>query len=227
MFSAVVAMAATGLGLWLMNSPVVPKRHLRVFRSMIGGMVIGAAVSVMHYSGMAAIRIQGKVDHASSFVAVSIIIGIVAATIALWLTSHPTSVFARASAAVVMGGAVAAVHYIGMAGTAATISTYAPPAPQGWTVMSLLLPTFVLGTLVLAVPLVALMLGTQPTHADPDADTGHHLQAATPRAPLERSAAAAPDSGRLAASPTRGPGRYLDATTYVPRTRPTRTPPQS
>ncbi|UTM40147.1 signal protein (plasmid) [Rhodococcus pyridinivorans] len=225
-FSAVAAMAATGLGLWLMNSPVVPKRHLRVFRSMIGGMVIGAAVSVMHYSGMAAIRIQGKVDHASSFVAVSIIIGIVAATIALWLTSHPTSGFARASAAVVMGGAVAAVHYIGMAGTAATISTHAP-APQGWTVMSLLLPTFVLGTLVLAVPLVALIVGTQPTHADPDADTGHHLQAATPRAPLERSAAAAPDSGRLAASPTRRPGRYLDATTYVPRTRPTRTPPQS
>lgn len=225
-FSAVIAMAATGLGLRLMDLRVAPKRHSRAFRAMVGGLVIGTAVSVMHYSGMAAIRIQGIVDHASSFVVASIITGIVAATIALWLTFHPTSSFARSAAAVVMGAAVAAVHYVGMAGTAATLSTHTP-APQGWTVMSLLLPAFVLGTLVLAVPLIALMLGTQPIRADLGAETGHHPQAATLRVPLDRSAAADPDSGGLAASPTRGPGRYLDATTYVPRTPSSRTPPQS
>jgi NO-binding membrane sensor protein with MHYT domain len=225
-FSAVVAMFATGLGLWLMDLRATSTRRLHIHRPIAGGVVIGGAVSVMHYSGMAAIRIQGALDHASGFVVVSVVIGIVAAAIALWLTRHPTSGFARSSAAVVMGGAVAAVHYTGMAGTAATIGAHAPP-PQGWTVMSLLLPAFVLGTLALAVPLVALTRGAQATRVEPGATTGRPQEAPTLETPPERSVATDPDLGEPAGSPTRGPGRYLDATTYVPRTRPPRTPPRS
>ncbi len=67
-----------------------------------------------------------------------------------------------------MGCAVVALHYTGMAGVRVTLDP-SMPAPEGMTVMSLLFPAFVLGIIVLAVPITALLLASDPEDAVRDA----------------------------------------------------------
>ncbi|MFD6893726.1 MHYT domain-containing protein [Rhodococcus sp. NPDC060086] len=167
-FSAVVAVAATLFGLWLVTLRTFAGRRLpRALTLSVGGLLMGLAVSLMHYSGMAAIRIQGTLTHTPMFVVASVIIGIVAATAALWLAGVAERHLTRIAGALIMGCAVVALHYTGMAGTQATVDPTAQ-APEGLTVLSLLLPAYALGMIVLAVPIVALLLAPQPTEAHYD-----------------------------------------------------------
>lgn len=156
--SAVLAVGATLFGLWLANLPALSNRRLPKAAALIaGGLVMGLAVTLMHYMGMAAIRIQGELTHDPAYVAASVVIGLVAATAALWfasVTGHPA---VRVLAALVMGCAVVALHYTGMAGVHADVDPHAP-APQGVSVLTLLFPAFIIGVGVLAVPLAALLL---------------------------------------------------------------------
>ncbi|TCN50882.1 NO-binding membrane sensor protein with MHYT domain [Rhodococcus sp. SMB37] len=165
-FSVVLAVMATLFGL----SGVVGMRLLSTRRRdhmvslTIGGPVMGVPVSLMHYSGMAAIRIQGTLEYDPMFVASSVIIGIVASTIALWVAVRAERIRARIAAALIMGCAVVAMHYTGMAGVHATVDPTAP-TPSGVTVLALLFPAFVIGVIVLAVPIVALLLVADPVDA--------------------------------------------------------------
>jgi NO-binding membrane sensor protein with MHYT domain len=166
--SAILAVVATGFGLWLTELKVLAGRPLLGTAALlVGGVVMGLAVSLMHYSGMAAIRIRGELSHDPMFVAGSIAIGIAASTAALWLARAATGRLTRLLGALVMAGAVAALHYTGMAGVQVTLDPTAP-APEGVTIMELMLPAFVLGTIVLAVPLAALLLTHHSTDSAVD-----------------------------------------------------------
>jgi NO-binding membrane sensor protein with MHYT domain len=158
LFSVVLAVGATLFGLWIVDSRAGWKARVpRGVPLAVGGLVMGLAVSFMHYSGMAAIRIRGTIEHDQAFVVASVIIGIVASTAALWLAGVAERLVARAAAALIMGCAVVALHYTGMAGVNATVDASAPE-PGGQTVLSLLFPAFVIGIAVLALPIVALLL---------------------------------------------------------------------
>ncbi|MGA4555048.1 MHYT domain-containing protein [Methylorubrum aminovorans] len=87
---------------------------------LVAGPVMGIGVAAMHYTGMAAMRMPGNLAYSPPIVALSVGIAVVAATVALWLTFRPTGVWQRFVAALVMGLAVAGMHYTGMA--AATIT---------------------------------------------------------------------------------------------------------
>ncbi len=87
---------------------------------LAAGPVMGIGVAAMHYTGMAAMRMPGNLAYSLPIVALSVGIAVVAATVALWLTFRPTGVWQRFVAALVMGVAVAGMHYTGMA--AATIT---------------------------------------------------------------------------------------------------------
>lgn len=166
--SAVVAVAATLFGLWLVDLRVLAGRRVwKAIALLAGSIVMGLAVSVMHYSGMAAIRIRGELSYDPLFVAVSVLIGIVASGAALWVARVAAGRATRLWGAVVMGIAVAALHYTGMAGVHVTIDPGAP-APEGVTIMALMLPSYVLGTIVLAVPLIALLLDPRASEAGLD-----------------------------------------------------------
>ena len=157
-FSVVLAVGATFFGLWLMYLPFTSKwRMLRIAPLAVGGLVMGLAVSAMHYSGMAAIRIQGVLGHNSGFVVASVIIGIVASIAALWLSAHAERIVVRISAALIMACAVVALHYTGMAGVHATVDP-AAAKPEGLSVLSLLFPGFVLGMIALALPITLLLV---------------------------------------------------------------------
>lgn len=80
------------------------------------GLLVGCGVILMHYSGMAAMKMAGgAVSYDPLLVAASMAIAIVAATLALWLAFRTSGTWPRLAAAVVMGGAISGMHYTAMA----------------------------------------------------------------------------------------------------------------
>lgn len=115
-------------------------RHL-----LAGGAVLAVAVCLMHYVGMYGMRFGGFFDWSPVLVATSVAIAWVAATAALVLAFSVRGVAARFVAALVMAGAVCAMHYTGMAAAGFVCTTPTPGAiPQGFGIVSALdLPALV------------------------------------------------------------------------------------
>ncbi len=108
--SMVVAIVVTALALaFVANAPN------SVARVLGAGVVLGLGVCVMHYLGMYGMRFGGVFAWNGFLVALSVGIAIVAATAALWLAFRPGGIGLRVLAALVMGVAVCAMHYTGVA----------------------------------------------------------------------------------------------------------------
>lgn len=83
---------------------------------LASGLMAGMGAVVMHYSGMAAMRMPGVIiSYNSWLVAASIGIAIIAATAAFWLAFRTKRTWERLAAAVVMGLGIAGMHYTAMA----------------------------------------------------------------------------------------------------------------
>jgi NO-binding membrane sensor protein with MHYT domain len=113
----------------------------------VGGAVTGFGVVVMHYTGMAAMRLAGSVSYDAGTVALAVLIAVAAATAALWAGLAVRGPVAAVGASLIMGVAVTAMHYTGMRAAevkvaAATLATgHAPTA--GATAMAFILPMIV------------------------------------------------------------------------------------
>ena len=90
----------------------------RMSRSLLlgSGTFMGLGVVSMHYIGMSAMRMQGSMVCDPLWVAVSVVVAVVAATAALWLSSLVPGGAGRVAAAVTMGAAIAGMHYSAMQG---------------------------------------------------------------------------------------------------------------
>ncbi|MBU2669580.1 signal protein [Actinoplanes bogorensis] len=133
--SAVIAVLAVGVGLTIALLGTGAK-NLRI---VIGGVIAGLGVAAMHYTGMAAMKLNGEVSYAMTQVGLSIGIAVVAAAVALWLAvtvRRPIVIFA---AALVMGIAVNGMHFTGM--TAMSVEAH-PTTDQlpGATASGMLVP---------------------------------------------------------------------------------------
>ena len=86
-----------------------------------GGVLLGAGIGAMHYSGMAAMRLNGMIRYDIKLFILSILVAIILATLALWIKFGLQSLQTRwntgvtIASAVVMGLAVAGMHYTAMA----------------------------------------------------------------------------------------------------------------
>jgi NO-binding membrane sensor protein with MHYT domain len=149
--SALLSISAVLVGL------ITVGRTVNVRRLIVGGVIMGLAVALMHYTGMFAVRIQGTISYDKTLVAASIAIAVVAATAALWFTLVLESPILRFVAGLVMGVAVVGMHYTGMAAVRVSVD-HSAPAPGGLEVFSFLFPVFVIGLLALVVPITAVML---------------------------------------------------------------------
>jgi PAS domain S-box-containing protein len=111
-----VAIAASLLALI-----VVSGAELRPLRLFWASVLMGAAISGMHYIGMAAMSAAVRVTYGAALVALSILIAIGASFAALWLAFRFRSdrssgaTLRKAASAVVMGVAISGMHYTGMA----------------------------------------------------------------------------------------------------------------
>ena len=116
MGSMVLAIVIVGIGL-----NIVTKSVLTFQRLILGGTVVGLGVCGMHYMGMAAMRMPGKLSYTPGLFTASVVIAIVAASAALWLMVKLEGLFFKAISAFVMGIAVCGMHYTGMAATVFTM----------------------------------------------------------------------------------------------------------
>ncbi|RZU29800.1 diguanylate cyclase/phosphodiesterase [Edaphobacter modestus] len=113
--SLLIAIASSGFALWLVSQNELSWRRLGA-----GAVLMGSGVAAMHYTGMAAMRMSPGIQYTPWLFALSIFIAIGASGAALWiafhLRRHSSRVrLLRAGAAIVMGIAIAGMHYTGMA----------------------------------------------------------------------------------------------------------------
>jgi diguanylate cyclase (GGDEF)-like protein len=115
LLSLLVAIASSAFALW-----IVSQKALSAGRLGFGALLMGAGVSTMHYIGMAAMRMSPGIQYIPALLILSIVIAIVASGAALWIAFHLRKGSSRVrlfrvGAAVVMGLAIAGMHYTGMA----------------------------------------------------------------------------------------------------------------
>ena len=126
LISALVAILVTGLGLFIASFGALTLRKLAA-----AGLLMGLGISTMHYVGMAAVRANAVMDYAGVLVILSVLIGICASALALWLAFSRLGRWQTVAAAVVMALAISGMHYTAMAAmslsTATVIVDYAAP----------------------------------------------------------------------------------------------------
>ncbi|WP_328276713.1 MHYT domain-containing protein [Sphingobium sp.] len=109
LLSLALAIGFTGAGFALASrSPVSATRVLSA------GLLMGSGVLAMHYTGMAAMRMDAKLSYGWPWLLTSVLIAATAATAAMWLTTHAQTLRRRLVAAIVMGVAIAGMHFAGM-----------------------------------------------------------------------------------------------------------------
>ena len=108
--SLAVAIVVVGLGVF-----AVGYRGAETATLLMAGTFTGIGVAAMHYIGMAAIRLNGRLQYDVGTVALSVVIAIVAATAALWAAVAIRGFMTSLGASLVMGVAVSGMHYTGMA----------------------------------------------------------------------------------------------------------------
>ncbi len=184
--SAVIAVVAVGIGLI-----VATTGRAGAARLIGGGIITGLGVAAMHYTGMAAMHLHGTIGYDPVLVVASVLIAVVAATVALWLgvtVRRPVVLF---GSALVMGVAISGMHYTGMAGMSVTPSR-TPGALAGATVSSLLVP-ILLAVIFVVIGLVYALL-VAPTEQDRRAAA--YFDSLTPEQPAPAEAVSRPGRRR-------------------------------
>ena len=88
--------------------------------AITASLVMGAAIAAMHYIGMEAMRLHATCHYNPLFVGLSLVIAVLASLAALAFAfdfqhEPKRTFFVMATAAVMMGSAIASVHYVAMA----------------------------------------------------------------------------------------------------------------
>jgi NO-binding membrane sensor protein with MHYT domain len=104
-----MAIVASGLGLF-----IVGRSGGDPLKLGLAGVLTGLGVAAMHYTGMAAMVMQAKISYDPVLFLLSLVIAVVAATVALWLAFNLRGNLQRFGSAIVMGVAVCGMHYTGM-----------------------------------------------------------------------------------------------------------------
>jgi diguanylate cyclase (GGDEF)-like protein len=100
---------------------IASRPRLSRTRHLVGSLGLGLGIVAMHYMGMSAISIVPAISYDPALLAASIAIAVTASFVALWLTfslrsgTHRYLWVARLGAAIVMGAAIAGMHYTAMA----------------------------------------------------------------------------------------------------------------
>jgi PAS domain S-box-containing protein len=107
---------------------VVSREKLGAAVVAAGSICMGGGIAAMHYIGMAAMRLPAMCSYSTALVAISVVLAIVISLVALFLTFHfrgevASGGWRKALSAVVMGAAIPAMHYTGMAAAKFTTST--------------------------------------------------------------------------------------------------------
>lgn len=119
LISIVPALASSGFALYMIARGELSPRILAV-----SGLLMAVGIGAMHYVGMAAMQISPPLRYDATFFALSILVAIAASISALWIgfqqysaESISKSATRKIGSAVLMGLAIAGMHYTGMSAT--------------------------------------------------------------------------------------------------------------
>ncbi|MCH7232500.1 hypothetical protein L0U85_16800 [Glycomyces sp. L485] len=140
--SFALAVLAVGIGVFVSGTESAGWPRL-----ILGGLVCGAGVVGMHYTGMAAISTAGTVAYDGELVAASAGIAVVASTVALRFAAVVNRRGSMLAASGVMSVAVVGMHYTGMA--AMRVSGPARQPVEGIDPLVLLLPILLFATVAI------------------------------------------------------------------------------
>lgn len=102
---------------------LLAKPNFRPSQVLIGGVLVGAGIGTMHYVGMAAMEMAPLLRYDPLIFALSIVVAVLLAIIALWVKSglnllsafNMNPIGCNFIASIVMGLAISGMHYTGMA----------------------------------------------------------------------------------------------------------------
>ncbi|WP_241640385.1 putative bifunctional diguanylate cyclase/phosphodiesterase [Rosenbergiella epipactidis] len=159
-FSIVVAVLGSIIALWA----VFRHNQFTLTNLLLGSIILGTSVVAMHYTGMAGLRINQPIIWQKTPVIISIVIAYSASAIALWLAFRLRNndagvVNRRFIAALVMGTAIAGMHYTGM--YAAHFETTMQVLPGGLGSQRLTIWVFVFTLVILGSNLFGAMIESQ------------------------------------------------------------------
>ena len=115
LLSLLLPVLVSGMALWQLRAPLLRPRDLAS-----SALLMGVGINAMHYTGMAAMRMSPAIEYDPWLFALSVLIAVGSAAGALWIAFRlrqgaAGAWVAQSAAAVVMGFAVAGMHYTGMA----------------------------------------------------------------------------------------------------------------
>jgi NO-binding membrane sensor protein with MHYT domain len=175
-------------------------------RLILGGTLTGLGLAAQHFTGMAAIHINGHFSYDNRLVAAAVGIGVVASTLALWFTVSARKGVHFLGAAAVMALAVMGMHYTAVFAMHAHVDRV-PHTVSGLESTSFVLPIFALAVVALICLLFAglnilgddeFRLRVSPAALAAPAETTRPLTgavAAIMAGPRRRSIAAPPPPG--------------------------------
>ena len=114
--SMFAAIAVSGLALYAVQRPTLTARNLS-----FSATVMGVGICIMHYTGMAAMRMSPPIEYDPPLFIASVLIAITASLAALWLAFQlkqrysALAIIGKLGSAAVMGFAITGMHYTGMA----------------------------------------------------------------------------------------------------------------
>jgi NO-binding membrane sensor protein with MHYT domain len=150
--SMLVAVAFAGAGLL-----TVGFGRARSGTLLAGGLVTGVGIAVMHYLGMAAMRMPAQVAYAPGPMIGSVVIAIAVAIYVLWASTRLRAAWPTLLAALTVAVAVSAMHYMAMAGVrlyqAAGPAATPAGGSGGLTAQALLVP------LIIGIAVVTFLVG--------------------------------------------------------------------
>jgi NO-binding membrane sensor protein with MHYT domain len=126
------AIAASAIALW-----TVRRGHQKAPTIFAAAIVIGSGISVMHYTGMAALKMQPSIEYTPLLTFLSVMIAIIASLAALKIIfilnsnrgSKGTTLLKVASASL-MAAAISGMHYTGMAAANFPLNGMCRSSPQ-------------------------------------------------------------------------------------------------
>lgn len=149
--SILVAIAGSALALY-----TVSRAQVSGITTLSAGLAMATAISGMHYIGMYSMRMSALIEWNPYLVALSILIALVASFAALWILTRLRNKTDRIKelffASVLMGAAIAGMHYVGM-----LAATFLHSEDQGISSQDLLV-TDGLSTVVLSMTILILGL---------------------------------------------------------------------
>ncbi|MCQ8850132.1 PAS domain S-box protein [Alteromonas stellipolaris] len=156
--SALPGIASAWVALYLMTKPTISFTEI-----VTGGVLVGSGIGTMHYSGMAAMEMAPLLRYSPSLFILSIVVAVSLAMLALWIKFGLSAVNSKTSSvgrdafisSVVMGLAIAAMHYTGMSAARFVM----PPGMEFSSQPSEISVYLALSIAMVTVTLIALVLG--------------------------------------------------------------------